>query len=141
MPDRLNVFTYGTLKPGERYYDRYCADKVLAIQEAIVYGQLYDLSLGYPAMTLGDRLVYGMLLSFADQKVLEALDELEDYSPHRPSEENEYLRIEQETFGVELQPLGRAWIYVMEQERVKRLKGVLLPEGRWVSRKMDTLFP
>jgi gamma-glutamylcyclotransferase (GGCT)/AIG2-like uncharacterized protein YtfP len=126
----IKVFVYGTLKPGERYYDRYCAGKVIAAQEAIVYGQLYDLPLGYPAMILGKSLVYGVLLHFAEPAALIALDELEDYCPHRPLEENEYLRVEREVFSLELQPLGLAWVYVMQPQRAE-LEGVLLPNGRW----------
>src|SRR5690349_10733757 len=110
----LRVFVYGTLKPGEQYHDRYCADKVIGAREAIVYGQLFDFpELGYPGMTEGSSPVYGVILTFADPRVLHALDELEGYDPHRPRWQNEYIRSKTETFSLEHQPLVWAWVYLM----------------------------
>ncbi|MBD2327448.1 gamma-glutamylcyclotransferase [Alkalinema sp. FACHB-956] len=51
-PSAINVFVYGTLKPGHAAYDRFCAGKTIAEVAAIVPGRLYHLPLGYPAMTL-----------------------------------------------------------------------------------------
>jgi len=127
--DAIQVFVYGTLKPGESNFDRHC-QKALEIQEAIAYGTLYALPMGYPAMTCGNSLVHGFLLSFSDPKILIALDELEDYCPDRSIEQNEYYRQKTQTFSLTRQPLGDAWVYLMELEKAKRL-GVLLPEGHW----------
>jgi gamma-glutamylcyclotransferase (GGCT)/AIG2-like uncharacterized protein YtfP len=103
---------------------------------AIAHGTLYDFpTVGYPAMTPGDSLVYGFLLSFANPEILTALDELEDYAADRPPEQNEYYRQKIQTFSLSHQPLGNAWVYLMEPEKAKRLGGVLLSEGRWSERK------
>jgi gamma-glutamylcyclotransferase (GGCT)/AIG2-like uncharacterized protein YtfP len=127
----IQIFVYGTLKPGESNFDRHCQN-VIQIQEAIVHGTLYDFpALGYPAMTPGDSSVYGFLLSFTEPKILIALDELEDYSADRPLEQNEYYRQKIQTFSLSHQSLGDAWVYLMEPEKAKRLGGVLLSEGRW----------
>jgi gamma-glutamylcyclotransferase (GGCT)/AIG2-like uncharacterized protein YtfP len=125
----LQIFVYGTLKPGEANFDRHC-QKALEIQEAIAHGDLYALPMGYPAMTSGNSLIYGFLLSFHDPQILAELDDLEDYCPDRPFEENEYYRQKIQTFSLTHQPLGNAWVYLMECEKAKRL-GVLVPEGRW----------
>ena len=127
----LNVFVYGTLKPGEANYQRYCAGKVVEEQSAIAFGQLYDLPLGYPAMTHGESPVQGFLLTFADPSVLTALDELEDYNPNRLPQENEYERQQIEIYNLSAQSLGRAWVYLMTPDRVQRLGGVLLRSGWW----------
>jgi gamma-glutamylcyclotransferase (GGCT)/AIG2-like uncharacterized protein YtfP len=128
----LRLFVYGTLKPDERNFGRYCADWVMEVQEAIVYGQLYDLPLGYPAMILGDQPVYGTLLSFAEPKIL-------IYSPHRSPQANEYIRIQRPVFDLTAQPLGLAWVYVMKPQKVIQLGGIRLPAGRWTGRrKTDT---
>ena len=132
---KFRVFVYGTLKPGECNFDRYCAAKVVEMQEAIGLGQLYDLPFGYPAMTTGINDVYGYLLSFDDPNILLNLDVLEDYQPDRPATENEYIRTEIETFSLERQPLGLAWVYRMTPEMAKRLNGILLPSGRWTGSK------
>lgn len=131
MLNTLKVFVYGTLKPGEANYQRYCAGTVVEEQNAIAFGQLYDLPLGYPAMTPGESPVQGFLLTFADPSVLTTLDELEDYNPHRLPQENEYERQQIETYNPSGQSLGQAWVYFMTPERVQRLGGVLLRSGCW----------
>ncbi len=72
----VQVFVYGTLKPGERNYQRYCAGKVVEAQRAFTLGRLFALPMGYPAMTTGADIVHGYLLTFADLAILDALDEL-----------------------------------------------------------------
>jgi gamma-glutamylcyclotransferase (GGCT)/AIG2-like uncharacterized protein YtfP len=125
-----NIFVYGTLKPGKANFDRYCQN-VVEIQAAIAHGTLYDLPLGYPAMTPGNSPIYGFLLSFAHPQILLELDELEDYRPDRPIEQNEYYRQKIQTFSLAHQSLGNAWAYLMEPEKAKRLRGVLLEDGQW----------
>ena len=129
--NNLNVFVYGTLKPGEVNYERYCAGKVVEAKRAIAFGQLYHLSLGYPALTLGENPVQGFVLTFADPGILSILDELEDYDPHRPPEANEYYRQQIETYCPTGQVLGSAWVYLMTFEQVQQLKGILIPSGWW----------
>lgn len=75
----LKVFVYGTLKPGERNYLFYCT-QALEVIEAIAYGKLYDLPMGYPAAIFpASDLVRGCVLTFCDTTVLQTLDELENY--------------------------------------------------------------
>src|ERR687885_990208 len=129
----VKVFVYGTLKPGEINYDRYCAGRVVQEQPAIAYGQLYHLSLGYPGMILGDGQVQGFLLTFADSAIFDSLDELEDYNPNRPQEDNEYNREQITVYDLVGQSLGLAWVYFMTLEKVQSFKGVLIPSGCWTS--------
>ncbi len=127
----LQVFVYGTLKPGECNYQRYCVGKVVEEKEAIAYGQLFDLSLGYPAMTTGESPVQGFVLTFADSGILSVLDELEDYNLHRQPEENEYNRLQIATYDKAGEALGLAWVYLMTFEKIKRFEGALMPSGWW----------
>jgi gamma-glutamylcyclotransferase (GGCT)/AIG2-like uncharacterized protein YtfP len=127
----LQIFVYGTLKPGEVNYERYCQGRILHAQAAIMIGQLYALPLGYPAMTSGNAPVYGFLLAFADPALLVHLDELEDYDSNRPAEQNEYIRVTAEAFDLNYQSLGQAWVYQMERSLVHKLGGILLAEGTW----------
>jgi len=128
---RFRVFVYGTLKPGEENYDRYCKNWVTEIQEAMVLGQLFALPVGYPALTAGNGSVYGFLLSFIDPAVLSLLDELEGYDPSRSPSQNDYLRLETQVLSLTGKPLGRAWIYQMQPERIAQARGIWLPEGHW----------
>lgn len=131
----INVFVYGTLKPGEANYQQFCADYVMAAQQAIALGQLFNLPLGYPAMTPGSFKVYGVLLSFANPEILPQLDWLEDYEPQRAIAENEYYRQQIEVYDTSLAPLGTAWTYLMTLEKVRAFGGVFLPNGWWSSQK------
>jgi gamma-glutamylcyclotransferase (GGCT)/AIG2-like uncharacterized protein YtfP len=129
-----HVFVYGTLKPNEANYDHYCAGKVIAQQQAIAYGELFALPMGYPAIILGDRQVHGYLLSFPDASILDSLDELEDYQSDRPASKNLYNRQQIEVFDVEGASLGMAWAYFMTLEQVTKLVGVAQPDGLWVAK-------
>ncbi|MGH8002702.1 MAG: gamma-glutamylcyclotransferase family protein [Brasilonema sp.] len=127
----VKVFVYGTLKPGEDNYSRYCAGKVVNTTRAIARGKLFALPMGYPAMTLGDSAVHGYLLSFTHPRVLTALDELEDYDPNRAASENLYNRIQIETYDLQEHSLGWAWVYIMTETLAIRLKGIHQPDGWW----------
>jgi gamma-glutamylcyclotransferase (GGCT)/AIG2-like uncharacterized protein YtfP len=129
---------YGTLKPGETNYKRYCADRVVAAQRAFVFGQLFALPVGYPAMTLGESQVQGYLLSFADVGVLTLLDDLEDYLPNRHRSENLYNRVSIEVYQPDNKFLGQAWVYVMSPQRVDQLGGVRQSNGWWTGRFLNS---
>lgn len=127
----VKVFVYGTLKPGEENYQRYCAGKVVETTKAIAQGKLFALPMGYPAMTPGNSPVHGYLLSLTNLDVLKALDELEDYHPTRAASENLYNRKQIETYNPQGNLLGCAWVYIMTQELALQLRGVHLPNGWW----------
>lgn len=132
--EEVRVFVYGTLKPGEENYDCYCKNHC-EVQEAIVFGQLYDLPFGYPALTAGNLPVYGFLLSFTDSGILARLDELEDYNSVRQPDQNEYFRAKTDVFSLTHQPVGWAWTYWMKQAQVQQWGGVLLPQGKWFGKR------
>ncbi|MDZ8189366.1 MAG: gamma-glutamylcyclotransferase [Nostoc sp. ChiSLP02] len=129
--DLVRVFVYGTLKPGEANYERFCAGKVVDAKKAFVKGKLFALPMGYPAMTLGDSEVYGYLLSFANPGILNRLDMLEDYHPAREMPENLYNRETIEVYQGEWLSLGWAWVYLMSVERVDKFRGVHQADGWW----------
>lgn len=127
----LKVFVYGTLKPGEVNYNLYCGDQVVEAKKAIAFGQLFALPVGYPAMIPGEGLVQGFLLTFPNQAILSALDELEDYDPYRVAAENEYNRQQIEVYDLTRETLGIAWAYLMTFEQVKHFQGIPIPSGYW----------
>jgi gamma-glutamylcyclotransferase (GGCT)/AIG2-like uncharacterized protein YtfP len=129
----MKVFVYGTLKPGECNYLRYCEGKVVDACPAIARGQLFALPCGYPAMIPGEGTVCGFLLSFAEAAILADLDRLEDYHPGRDPAQNEYQRQEIEIFDRHLKSLGTAWAYFMSADRVRSAGGIWLPDGTWDS--------
>jgi gamma-glutamylcyclotransferase (GGCT)/AIG2-like uncharacterized protein YtfP len=127
----LKVFVYGTLKPGEPYHQQYCAGKVIRAKQAIAYGELFALSVGYPAMTKGNNPIYGYLLEFPDHNILSALDELEDYHPSRQKSKNLYNREQVDIFDFQRKIQGKAWVYLMSKRRVDQLKGEPQADGWW----------
>lgn len=127
----VKVFVYGTLKPGEANYQRYCAGKVVETTKAIAQGKLFALPMGYPAITPGDSAVHGYLLSLTHLDVLRALDDLEDYHPARAASENLYNRKQIETYHPQGNSLGWAWVYIMTEELALQLGGLHLPHGWW----------
>ncbi|MEH1938595.1 MAG: gamma-glutamylcyclotransferase [Nostoc sp.] len=129
--DLVRVFVYGTLKPGEANYKKYCGGKIVDVKRAFVQGKLFALPMGYPAMTLGDSQVHGYLLSFPNPRILNELDVLEDYQPNRQSPENLYNRQIIEVYELQSLFLGWAWVYLMTLEQVEQLGGFLQPDGWW----------
>lgn len=137
MSDKLVVFVYGTLKPGEKNYPTYCENYVFQVRPAIVKGILYDLPIGYPAITWGEGWVQGVLLNFHQNQILAKLDDLEDYNPERPSEYNEYQRCWIEVFSLEYNFLGYAWAYFMAIDRIHALQGKPILAGLWTGHVSD----
>ncbi|MEH1792685.1 gamma-glutamylcyclotransferase family protein [Nostoc sp.] len=129
--DWVRVFVYGTLKPGEANYKKYCADKVVDVKKAFVEGKLFALPMGYPAMTLGDSKVYGYLLSFSNPIILNQLDVLENYQIARQAPEKLYNRQIIEVYELQSLFLGWAWVYLMTLEQIDQFGGFLQPDGWW----------
>ncbi len=127
----LSLFAYGTLKPGEANY-HYVAPSVLAATPAWVRGDLYDLPLGYPALTTGRGWVAGLWFQLqGPPHLLARLDDLEDYHPERPQAANEYERRWTPLFTAQGASLGHAWAYWMRRSRLLASQGRWLPGGLW----------
>lgn len=85
-------------------------------------------------MVAAEGNVYGFLLCFADEAILDDLDRLEDYHPGRDRSQNEYQRQSIEICDLNFKFLGTAWAYFMLPDRVRSLGGVWLPHGTWENR-------
>jgi len=133
----FQVFVYGTLKPGGKYYKIFCQGKTLEEIKCWTKGRLFALPVGYPAMIKGENPIYGYLLSFASLNDLENLDNLEGYSGVPNSPLNEYDRIKVMVYDEKNQPLGEVWTYIMTEDRVKTLGGVYLPSGEWMMKNEE----
>ncbi len=130
----IQVFVYGTLKPGESNYFPYCQGKTTREVPAYTWGQLYHLPVGYPGMTEGKNKVIGWLFTFGDERILESLDFLEDYQEKRVSELNEYNRQQVPVYDLAGNDLGQAWCYVMSLAKVKEKNGILVLDSQWNSK-------
>jgi len=131
--EELKVFVYGTLKPGECNYGRYCEGHVIDQFPAIAYGTLFDLPMGYPALVEGYKPVYGTVLHLDSPSLLETLDALEDFEQNRPLEDNEYIRIRIRVYDHHGTSCGTAWTYMMDENKAIRLGGKILSRGEWSS--------
>ncbi|MEM8867288.1 MAG: gamma-glutamylcyclotransferase family protein [Verrucomicrobiota bacterium] len=127
-----SVFVYGTLKPGGFYWPRFCEGKVSDVRPARIRGSLFDLHVGYPGLILGgDTWVEGYVLTFPNEADFLQLDYLEDYSPDRPKDENEYHRLKVGCFGENGETIGDVWVYEMPEETVQRFGGTRIVTGNW----------
>jgi gamma-glutamylcyclotransferase (GGCT)/AIG2-like uncharacterized protein YtfP len=133
------IFVYGTLKPDESAYAKYCAPYVTQTQTALMQGQLFHLPQGYPAMTVGDRWVTGALLTLRDETAIAHIDQFEDYDPTRPPASNLYQRLRRPVFATTQTPLGTAWAYLMAAERVTALGGMPIAKGIWSRRTFPSI--
>ena len=134
----IDVFVYGTLKPGGTYHRQFCVPYLKKAEPAPVRGLLYDLpALGYPAMTVGDRWVQGCLLTLGGG-ALSGLDSLEGYDPNNPGTsyyadcndpDESYVRQRSMVFNLAGQPMGEAWVYVIHELPDG---AVFLPDGNWI---------
>lgn len=127
----VEVFVYGTLKPGEVNYQNYCGGKVIQAGPSYTWGTLYALSVGYPGMIEGRNKVMGMLLVFNDLNILNSLDRLEGYQENRATHQNEYYRKLVPVYSLENKLLGQAWSYFMNRAKVEQYSGVLIESGCW----------
>ncbi|NMF83614.1 gamma-glutamylcyclotransferase family protein [Nodosilinea sp. P-1105] len=126
----FQLFVYGTLKPGEGAFEQFCQPFTPDRQLAMAPGRLYRLPLGYPAMTLEEGWVQGVLLTFGNAAILTTLDEFEEYYPDNPKA-SEYQRLRHGVYNLEQTFLTQAWVYTMSLDRVQALGGRWLPEGYW----------
>jgi gamma-glutamylcyclotransferase (GGCT)/AIG2-like uncharacterized protein YtfP len=140
----INIFVYGTLQPGHRPYQTLCQKYPHTAEAAIVYGELYHLPIGYPAIvTGGDRPVHGHQLRFTNPEILKILDDYEQHDPielqhHYPQldcnsamTELAYDRQSIATFTPEGHPLKPSWAYTMTIAQLTQLQGHRLPQGKW----------
>lgn len=89
----LKVFVYGTLKPGESYYQKYGLDCLSQAEKATAIGSLYHLPrYHYPAMGKGYNTVWGYVLQISHPRVLNELDYLEGYIKGIIPTGNSYLQ-------------------------------------------------
>lgn len=143
----IEVFVYGTLKPGE-INDWVYGQQAMSAKPAIVWGHLYALPIGYPALTSGDQPIQGIILTFQEGNILAVLDQFEQHPPdrfqccfpHLSIGEHQYARLAVETFDLNQKPLGKAWAYTMTTEQVRRLGGVKISDGQWTHALQTNLF-
>ena len=129
-----HIFTYGTLKPGETNFDRYCANRVVSQHPAYIHAELYHFpTLGYPGVIDSISQVHGYVLTFAEAGILVDLDKLEDYHPDSSSVENDYTRKLVMTYTPEGIPHLLAWAYFITVDRISQWGGILVPDGWWES--------
>lgn len=126
--ERLPVFVYGTLRPGEKNYPRYLAGRTVCEVAATAEGQLYFVADGgYPYVQPGGFRVAGELVYLDPsryEETLRGLDALEEYDPDDEAH-SVYLR---RRTVVTLANGNRspAWIYYWN---CPRIVGTRIPSG------------
>jgi gamma-glutamylcyclotransferase (GGCT)/AIG2-like uncharacterized protein YtfP len=105
------VFVYGTLRPGQRNYERLLAGRTVQVSPAIAKGlALYGHRFPYAVTQSGARTV-GDLITIKPslyREVLADLDQLEGYQPNRP-ESSHYIRSTRSIVATVSTPNGGTW--------------------------------
>lgn len=126
--ERLPVFVYGTLRPGEKNYPHYLAGRTIREVAATAEGQLYLVADGgYPYVEPGACRVAGELVYLDPHQyehTLRRLDALEEYDP---GDEAHSVYLRRRTV-VTLADGGHtaAWIYYWN---CPRIVGTRIPSG------------
>ena len=134
--ERYRTFVYGTLQPGGHYFPTYCQGRSTIVGRAKIRGRLYHLPVGYPALASGREWVHGWVLNLHSRETLEAIDQLEGYSPKIPQSWCEYRRFRASVFTLDGKRWNSAWAYRMDENRILAMRGRYLPSGQWPNSKL-----
>jgi gamma-glutamylcyclotransferase (GGCT)/AIG2-like uncharacterized protein YtfP len=141
--ERLTVFVYGTLRPGGLYHPTYLLGRTTAEEPATLSGVVLHEGPGYPyaleedAADVKPGVVRGDLMTLAAdgyERVLDALDRLEDFRPGDPS--SLYLRAVRDVIRTRDGARMRAWVYLAAPRLAARLRaeGRVIAGGDWFAR-------
>ncbi|TCP29226.1 gamma-glutamylcyclotransferase (GGCT)/AIG2-like uncharacterized protein YtfP [Scopulibacillus darangshiensis] len=115
-----NVFVYGTLRKGERNH-HLLADSPCIAEQAWTNGQLFATDSYYPAMILGEDLVYGEVYTVTDE-ILAQLDELEN---HKGDPETDLYDRKATAIHTDSETL-QAFVYLLVDKQHEVLGGPIL---------------
>ncbi|MFE8699515.1 gamma-glutamylcyclotransferase [Cytobacillus sp. FJAT-54145] len=123
MKNTFKLFVYGTLRKHGKYHEL-LKDARCLVEQAWIYGELYDTGLGYPTMMPSeDKVVYGEMYEINNEQLWQ-IDKLEDYVAGRSN--NLYERVTYNVFTD--QDSLEAYIYVSNR---KDLHVTPIPHGDW----------
>lgn len=135
------IFVYGTLKPGNAAYQKFCQQWQPQCQAAIVHGRLYHLPIGYPALVISAtaQVVHGWLLTFSNSDILLLLDQYEQHDPEKMAQyypgvllsETAYQRTLVNTLSPDHAAMAQAHAYTMTHTQTQLLQGQHIPSGNW----------
>lgn len=111
--ERLPVFVYGTLRPGEKNYSRFLAGRTADEVTATAAGELFFVAAGgYPYVVPGPGRVKGKLVHLDPSRYEQTLREIDTLEEYDPGDEAHSLYLRRST-TVTLTGGGRtaAWIY------------------------------
>lgn len=111
------IFVYGSLREGMYNHKKYLEHRVSKSELAYVKGQLYSLKgKAYPALLPGNDWIVGEIFTIADTKVLQELDELEEWYGEG-NVENEYNKTFMDVFDKDKQYLDTLPVYTFNMEK------------------------
>ncbi|WP_432095259.1 gamma-glutamylcyclotransferase family protein [Streptomyces sp. bgisy100] len=133
-PERLPFFVYGTLRPGQVNHDRFLLGRTVAEEPGSMRGAVLYEGPGWPYAVEDPRgEIRGELVTPAAahyDRLLAALDELEDFAPGDPA--NIYERVVREVLPT-AGGAARAWVYLAAEPVARRLRtsGRQVRGGDW----------
>lgn len=131
--ERLPVFVYGTLRPGEKNYAHFLAARTVKTLSATAEGRLYYVADGgYPYVEPGPGRVVGELVYLDPCHYDQTLQEIDDLEEYNPDDEAHSVYLRRRT-RVTLIDGSRtsAWIYYWNYPE---LTGVSIVSGNFRDR-------
>jgi len=130
----LPIFVYGSLLEGFWNYEHYIRPYEHRIIPAVIKGELYHLSPGYPGLLAGTDDIIGAVVYFSTQvyeKALAGLDELEDfYGANDPRNEYERIIVPARVLD-EIEKVENVYVYRYVDEQYIKKEGKWLAHGNW----------
>lgn len=122
----MYLFVYGTLKKNKSNHN--LLKNAEFIGEAFVFGTLYDLNVGFPALVeTGNNKVYGEIYKI-DDSLIESLDQFEGF--HNDDIDNS-LYIRKSINVNHNNKLLECQVYVMTESSLKKFIYTPINSGKW----------
>lgn len=122
------LFVYGTLLSNQSHHK--LLESALFVHRGYVKGTLYDLNVGFPALSIDEvqGRVYGEVYEVT-QDLLDTLDTYEGYSPDN-KKESLYLRQEIIFYPEKGKPFP-VQAYTMSPHQRQKFLATIIPSGKW----------
>ena len=131
----INLFVYGSLRPNFFNFEKYLDGKVIDIKPATLKGMnLYHMPYkGYPAITPGDDMVFGEIISVKDyDNTIKAIDIMEGFlGENNPQNEYHKIIVEVEHKDTSIKEKCYTYFYNRDLDKSFDEEAIYINHGDW----------
>ncbi len=126
----MYLFVYGTLLKGEESH--HLLEDSPLIATGYVKGTLYDLHVGFPALSITE--IQGRIYGEVYEVTEDLLAELDHYEGCDPDDEDTLYEKKEVTFYPDKGTPFSVWCYVMNDKQLHRFSTTVISSGNWKKR-------